>query len=229
MASRRIVTGQGQSGRWCRRWIFAAGPVLLVVVCFAGLAEAAESFSACYAPATLPQNLPLGSFSPALCFQYGGLQAQMYTIEVRLIEFSSGNHLCGSSQVCPAVFPIDNRDGNNSSGQVVAAINMDVHNYSSFHWQAQLYGPHPAGSVDLPVTGTTSDQPPVLSPIGNQMVPAGQSLTFSVSLFDPDGETLTIQAQGVPTTGGLPAGSSFDPMTKIFAWPNPVIGTYRIW
>ena len=54
--------------------------------------------------------------------------------------------------------------------------------------------------------------PPVLSPIGDKTIDEGGSLTFTVSGSDPDGDTLTYNAEN------LPAGASFDPLTREFNW-----------
>jgi hypothetical protein len=75
------------------------------------------------------------------------------------------------------------------------------------------------GDIDgnsIPVTvndGTISvNRPPVLASIGNKMVNEGELLTFAVSANDPDGDSLTYSASGMPT------GAAFNPATKIFTW-----------
>ncbi|MBI3996332.1 MAG: S8 family serine peptidase [Candidatus Omnitrophica bacterium] len=66
------------------------------------------------------------------------------------------------------------------------------------------------------------NHPPVLQPIGNQTVVAGQLLSFTVTASDPDGDALTLSATN------LPAGSSFDPSTGLFSWTpsSSQAGTY---
>jgi len=59
---------------------------------------------------------------------------------------------------------------------------------------------------------TPGNQPPTLSPIGNQSVQEGQTLEFTVSATDPEGKTLIFSA------GALPSGASFDPVTHTFTW-----------
>jgi hypothetical protein len=68
----------------------------------------------------------------------------------------------------------------------------------------------------VPVTvtnGTVSlNQPPVLNNIGNKTVNEGKLLTFTISASDPNGDTLTYSASG------LPSGATFNPATKTFTW-----------
>ncbi len=57
--------------------------------------------------------------------------------------------------------------------------------------------------------------PPLLTYIGNRTVNEGQVLTFNISAADPDGDSMIFSATG------LPAGASFNPLTRIFQWtPN---------
>ena len=59
---------------------------------------------------------------------------------------------------------------------------------------------------------TVNNQPPVLIPIGNQIINEGQTLRFTISATDPDGDTLTYSALN------LPPGATFDPNTQTFTW-----------
>jgi hypothetical protein len=179
--------------------------------------------SLCDAPVTLPEDLGLGSYLPALCFQYNGLQALTYTLSVWLLETQTGNYYCASTQWCQATFSIDNTGGNNSAGQLVVVQNMDVYSYSGFLWVARMNG----AEAQQPA-GATTKRPPILNPIGNRTATAGQNLGFVVSASDPNGYSLNFQAQGVPLTQGLPSGASFDTTTGTFSWPSPVSGTYQI-
>jgi len=57
------------------------------------------------------------------------------------------------------------------------------------------------------------NEPPVLDPIGNKTVNEGEQLQFVITATDPDpGDSLTFAA------ADLPAGASFDPATRTFAW-----------
>src|SRR5206468_12982120 len=53
---------------------------------------------------------------------------------------------------------------------------------------------------------------PVLAAIGNKTVLENALLSFTVSATDPDADTLTYTATGLPT------GVSFDPATRTFSW-----------
>ncbi len=67
------------------------------------------------------------------------------------------------------------------------------------------------------------NRPPVLDPIGNQMVTEGELLEFRVTGSDPDGDNLTFSASN------LPSGASFDPETQVFNWQTQIgdAGTYN--
>jgi hypothetical protein len=56
------------------------------------------------------------------------------------------------------------------------------------------------------------NQPPVLNSIGNKTVNEGETLTFTITASDPNGDTLTYSASG------LPSGATFNPATKRFTW-----------
>jgi Domain of unknown function (DUF4091)/RTX calcium-binding nonapeptide repeat (4 copies)/Putative Ig domain len=57
-----------------------------------------------------------------------------------------------------------------------------------------------------------SDRPPVLDPVGNRTVTAGESLNITLSGSDPDGDSLTYAALH------LPAGTTFSAGSRIFSW-----------
>ncbi len=70
-------------------------------------------------------------------------------------------------------------------------------------------------SRDVVITVKQVNLLPEMVSIGNQTVNEGQSLQFTVSAADPDGNILTYSATGVPE------GASFDPTTQTFSWtPN---------
>jgi hypothetical protein len=58
----------------------------------------------------------------------------------------------------------------------------------------------------------TANAPPVLLPVGSKQAVEGQLLTFQLQAVDPDGDTLSFQAEG------LPKGATLDPETGVFAW-----------
>ena len=56
------------------------------------------------------------------------------------------------------------------------------------------------------------NSPPLLNPIGDKTVEAEQTLVITLNASDPDGDTLTYSA------AGLPEGASFDAPTRTFTW-----------
>ena len=68
-------------------------------------------------------------------------------------------------------------------------------------------------TVNTTITIGNLNSPPVLDPIGDKTVNEGQQLQFTVSGSDPDGDSLTYSAIGLPT------GATFN--NGIFDWtPN---------
>jgi hypothetical protein len=61
-------------------------------------------------------------------------------------------------------------------------------------------------------TPTTGNHAPVLQSIGDQSVVETETLTFSISATDADGDLLTY------STGTLPVGAAFDAGTRAFTW-----------
>jgi hypothetical protein len=57
--------------------------------------------------------------------------------------------------------------------------------------------------------------PPYWSPVPDQSVVAGNTLSFKLSAVDPEGNPLTY------TATVLPPGATFDPGTRCFDWPTP--------
>ena len=66
--------------------------------------------------------------------------------------------------------------------------------------------------------------PPVLEPIGTRTTDEGQSLIFTISATDPDGDSLVYSASNLPT------GADFDPQTQQFSWTpsSDQAGTYYV-
>jgi parallel beta-helix repeat protein len=67
-------------------------------------------------------------------------------------------------------------------------------------------------SESVTITVVNVNQPPVLSPVGNQTVNEGQLLSVTVSATDPDGDPLTYSASP------LPSGATLNPVSGAFAW-----------
>lgn len=78
----------------------------------------------------------------------------------------------------------------------------------------------PNGGGGATVPGACN-HPPQLAAIGDRSVTVGDTLTFTVSATDPDGDPLTF------TAVNLPFGSTFDAATHTFSWtPAAQVGTY---
>jgi hypothetical protein len=69
-----------------------------------------------------------------------------------------------------------------------------------------------SGAAAVSIIITPVNDPPVLSPIANQTITAGQTLTFSISASDIDNSNL------IYTISNLPNGASFNPTTRTFTW-----------
>ncbi|MDP3790291.1 MAG: LamG-like jellyroll fold domain-containing protein, partial [Candidatus Omnitrophota bacterium] len=67
------------------------------------------------------------------------------------------------------------------------------------------------------------NQPPTLLPIGNKTVTTGETLEFTISATDPEGDPLTYLASN------LPEGAEFDPVIQAFNWTpsSDQAGTYQ--
>jgi len=212
-----------------RKLLWVGGTVLFFAfaVISPGHVQAQEAIRFCDVPTTLPRGTPLPNYSPALCFEYSGLKQESYVIKAYLLEATSGNFFCASNQLCgdafnpKAVFPIDNRDGTKSAGKLVVVRQMDVFDYLSFLWVADLH--NQAGNKAASATqsaNSTTNKAPVLNAIGNKGAAVGQLLEFVVSASDPDGDAVNLSAQNLPT------GATFDAASGKFRWPSPVAGTY---
>ncbi len=87
----------------------------------------------------------------------------------------------------------------------------------------------PGKSVMVAVPKNTFDEnhvarneAPVITCDTTFCVLANESLSFTVETSDPDGDTVTLTAEGIPN------GASFDVATGAFQWRHAVTGTYTI-
>ena len=72
--------------------------------------------------------------------------------------------------------------------------------------------PNRSDSETITITVTNVNREPVLAPIGDKSVDEGQTLTFTISATDADGNGLTYSASNLPT------GATFNPATRTFSW-----------
>ncbi len=68
------------------------------------------------------------------------------------------------------------------------------------------------------------NRPPVLTAIGSKTINVGTNLSFTLSAMDPDGDSLTYSASG------LPNGATFNAATRLFTWTpsNTQAGNYNV-
>jgi len=82
--------------------------------------------------------------------------------------------------------------------------------------------------------GVQTARPPVLSSIGDKTVAPGDTLTFTVRATDPDGDAVTLSADGTVGPGGNPFGTNpvatFNPSTGVFQWTpsDSQVGDYDV-
>jgi hypothetical protein len=178
---------------------------------------------------------------------YAGLgQIYMYRytqMVVSVYPFTSANH-------SPVLNPIGDKTGNigQSLSFTISATDIDndtltysVSNLPSgasfdtstgvFNWTPTLGAVYnvvfgvsdgKSGQVTeaISITINPVNHPPVLAPIGNKTVTAGQLLNFTVTATDADQDTLTYSVTN------LPSGANFNTSTGVFNWTSPVAGTY---
>ncbi len=87
-----------------------------------------------------------------------------------------------------------------------------------------LFADRAAYTLDLEAQVATTNQPPVLAAIGSKTVDENTTLSFTVSATDPDGDSLTYAATGLPT------GATFNSATRTFSWTPDAgqAGTYPV-
>ncbi|RJP75880.1 MAG: tandem-95 repeat protein, partial [Desulfobacteraceae bacterium] len=72
--------------------------------------------------------------------------------------------------------------------------------------------PSRSDSETITITVLNVNNSPVLSSIGDKMLNENETLSFTLSATDPDGDDLTYSATG------LPSGASLNPSTGVFNW-----------
>ena len=88
-----------------------------------------------------------------------------------------------------------------------SAADLGAHTLT-FH-AADTGTPMAVATLDVVVAvGQAANRPPVLAPIGNQQLDPGQTLAFTLSAVDPEGQALGYAATGLPTGAQL-VGANF--------------------
>lgn len=75
--------------------------------------------------------------------------------------------------------------------------------------------------VAAPLLQTAANTPPVVEPIPDQNVVAGEPVTFTVSATDIDGDVLIFSLGA-----NAPSEATIDPSTGVFSWTPPAAGTF---
>ena len=78
-------------------------------------------------------------------------------------------------------------------------------------WDGQIMKVHLSHETDISNKVTSSNNAPILDPIGSRTVKEGELLEFTVTASDPD-DDLTYYADN------LPLGAHFNPATQVFNW-----------
>ncbi|MCG3205308.1 MAG: hypothetical protein KCHDKBKB_02027 [Elusimicrobia bacterium] len=78
-------------------------------------------------------------------------------------------------------------------------------------------------NVTVVVTEVGGNRPPVLDPIGNKTTSAGTEISFTARATDPDeGQSLRFVLVNPPQDAFM------DPVTGVFHWTPPIIGSYQL-
>ncbi|HID29944.1 MAG TPA: hypothetical protein EYP19_08065, partial [Desulfobacterales bacterium] len=88
----------------------------------------------------------------------------------------------------------------------------DAGNYNVLFTVSDDGTPSQNDSETVTITVGDVNRPPVLDTIGAKTVEEASLLEFTITATDPDGDTLTYSASG------LPVGADFDPATQTFSW-----------
>jgi hypothetical protein len=110
-----------------------------------------------------------------------------------------------------------------SGTKVVYTPNRYFHGQDSFAFRASD-GQASSNTAAVSVTVIHVNNPPVLAPVGDRKVSDGEAVSFTLKATDPDNDTLTFSAMGMPT------GATLNPSTGAFSWtPSRMqLGNYRI-
>lgn len=99
----------------------------------------------------------------------------------------------------------------NPDGSFLYTPNANFNGADSFTYTASD-GSLTSSPVAVTIIVAPAPDAPVLATIGNQTIAEGSLLSFTLNASDPDGETLTLSASG------LPPGAIFDTTSKTFFW-----------
>ncbi len=109
----------------------------------------------------------------------------------------------------------------NSNGSFVYNPDTNYNGTDSFTYRAND-GADNSNTATVTITINPRNDAPVLASIGDKTVTEGETLVFTVSATDPDGDPMIYSAYN------LPVGASFDSTTRVFSWipDEDQIGTH---
>jgi hypothetical protein len=166
--------------------------------------------------------------------QFRGHNSYIYVPEGTaglLIEFEDG---CEASELYD---PDGNLAGTYTGGLDTLGVDSPAPGLWHFHFggmdttqKFEIYGVpdlvwHDPEWILVPAAGSIphgSNRTPIFNTIGNRQIDAGETVEFTVSANDPDGDAITYSASH------LPAGATFDPSSGVFTWATTTTqaGTY---
>jgi len=182
-----------------------------------------------------------GTYNYVLFSVSDGILTDSRTINITAVDKNSapvlgdiGNKQITAGQTLHFSLSATDPDGNSltySGSNLPAGASLNPAS-GEFNWTPDSPGIYPyinfmvtdgsltdSESIDITVT-PGADDAPVLNPIGNKSVPAGESIQFTVSANDPDGDDLTY------SVNNLPEGADFNPETGVFSWHPQAAGVY---
>ena len=118
--------------------------------------------------------------------------------------------------------PID--VGKTLSSSLTGLPDTETHYFAVTAYDTSGNESTPSNIVDSSPVIIAINHPPVLAAIGSKTINEGTNLSFTLSATDPDGDSLTYSATG------LPNGATFNAATRTFTWTpgNTQAGNYTV-
>lgn len=193
---------------------------LIVFILVAPLARAEVALNI-ETPKKLPRNAGLGDYSPVLRLEYSGVPKGRYLLKLWLLESSTDNYFCASTQLCEREFKLDNSASTNANGAVLLTEAFDVFDYSGFLWIARLYdGTGTQIAWARLDAESVAARPPVLQRVGSKSCLVGEELRFKANATALGGQSMKFAARS------LPPGAELNADTGEFKWKPERVGKF---